>query len=43
MLAQFFDHVTVDLGWCGGRSCIRGRRIRVTDVRDLLASGLSRE
>ena len=26
---------------CGGRPCIRGMRIRVTDVLDLLASGLS--
>ena len=25
----------------GGRPCIRGMRIRVTDVLDLLASGLS--
>ena len=28
---------------CGGRPCIRGMRIRVTDVLDLLASGLSVE
>ncbi len=26
---------------CGGRACIRGMRIRVIDVLDLLASGLS--
>ena len=26
---------------CGGRPCIRGMRIRVIDVLDLLASGLS--
>ena len=26
---------------CGGRPCVRGMRIRVTDVIDLLASGLS--
>ena len=26
---------------CGGRPCIRGMRIRVTDVIDLLANGLS--
>jgi uncharacterized protein (DUF433 family) len=25
---------------CGGRPCIRGMRIRVTDVLDLLAAGL---
>ena len=26
---------------CGGRPCVRGLRIRVTDVLDLLAAGLS--
>lgn len=26
---------------CGGRPCVRGMRIRVSDVLDLLASGLS--
>ena len=28
---------------CGGRPCIRGLRIRVKDILDLLASGTSRE
>ena len=28
---------------CGGRPCIRGMRIRVKDILDLLASGASRE
>ena len=35
------DRITVDPAQCGGRPCVRGRRIRVTDVLDLLASGLS--
>ena len=26
---------------CGGRPCIRGMRIRVTDVLEMLASGVS--
>jgi uncharacterized protein (DUF433 family) len=26
---------------CGSRPCIRGMRIRVTDILDLLASGLN--
>jgi uncharacterized protein (DUF433 family) len=34
--------VTVDPGQCGGRPCIRGLRIRVKDVLDLLAAGASR-
>jgi len=37
------DRITVDPQQCGGRACIRGMRIRVIDVLDLLASGLSHE
>lgn len=35
------DRITVNPEQCGGRPCIRGMRIRVTDVLDLLAAGLS--
>ncbi len=35
------DRITVDPEQCGGRPCIRGMRIRVSDVLDLLANGLS--
>ena len=35
------NRITFNPGQCGGRPCIRGMRIRVTDVLDLLASGLS--
>jgi uncharacterized protein (DUF433 family) len=35
--------ITVDPGQCGGRPCLRGLRIRVRDVLDLLAAGASRE
>lgn len=35
------DRITVNPAQCGGRPCIRGMRIRVIDVLDLLASGLS--
>ena len=34
------DRITVDPTVCGGRPCIRGIRIRVKDVLDLLAAGL---
>jgi uncharacterized protein (DUF433 family) len=37
------DRITVDPEQCGGRPCIRGLRVRVTDVLDLLASGLPPE
>ncbi len=35
------ERITVNPEQCGGRPCIRGMRIRVIDVLDLLASGLS--
>jgi uncharacterized protein (DUF433 family) len=35
--------ITVDPNVCGGRPTIRGLRIRVKDILDLLASGASRE
>lgn len=35
--------ITVDPDQCGGRPCLRGLRIRVKDVLDLLAAGASRE
>jgi len=35
--------ITINPELCGGRPCIRGMRIRVKDVLDLLASGASRE
>ncbi|OQW95827.1 MAG: hypothetical protein BWK77_06810 [Verrucomicrobia bacterium A1] len=37
------DRITIDPDQCGGRPCIRGLRIRVVDVLDLLAAGLSPE
>lgn len=33
--------IIVNLEQCGGHPCIRGMRIRVSDVLDLLANGLS--
>ena len=35
--------ITVHPVLCGGRPCLRGLRIRVSDVLDLLAAGASRE
>ena len=40
-VAALAARITVDPGQCGGRPCVRGLRIRVTDVLDLLAAGLS--
>ena len=35
--------ITVKKGLCGGRPTIRGMRIRVQDILELLASGASRD
>jgi uncharacterized protein (DUF433 family) len=35
--------ITVDPNQCGGRPCLRGLRIRVKDVLDLLAAGAGRD
>ena len=35
------DRITVDHEQCGGRPCIRGMRIRLTDVLDLFSVGLT--
>lgn len=40
-MAKLAERITVDPEQCGGRPCIRGMRIRVTDVLDLLATGLT--
>ncbi len=35
--------ITVDPYHCGGRPCLRGLRIPVRDILDLLAAGATRE
>ena len=35
---KYMDRITFNPKQCGGRPCIRGMRIRVKDVLDLLAS-----
>ena len=35
--------ITINADQCGGRPCLRGLRIRVKDVLDLLAAGATRE
>ena len=43
MDANLLQRITTNPAQCGGKPCIRGMRIRVTDVLDLLANGLSPE
>ena len=40
-MATLTDRITVNPNQCGGRPCIRGMRIRVTDVLDLLSHDLT--
>lgn len=41
--SDLLARITVDPEQCGGRPCIRGMRIRVIDVLELLAAGESAE
>ena len=43
MTANLLDRITVNVEQCGGRPCVRGMRIRVSDVLGLFAAGLSAE
>jgi uncharacterized protein (DUF433 family) len=40
-MSAFLDRITSETDKLGGRPCIRGLRIRVADILDLLAAGLS--
>ena len=38
---NLLERITLEPDKCGGRPCIRGKRMRVSDILDLLASGAS--
>lgn len=40
-MSATLDRITVNPEQCGGRPCIRNMRIRVSDVIDLIANGLT--
>jgi len=42
-MSNLLERITINPRQCGGRPCIRGMRIRVSDVLDLMAAGLSAE
>jgi uncharacterized protein (DUF433 family) len=42
-MLNLLERITINPKQCGGRPCIRGMRIRVSDVLDLFAAGLSAE
>lgn len=39
MNSEYLDRITIDSEQCGGRPCLRGMRIRVTDILGMLAAG----
>ena len=41
MASTVHPRITIEPGKCGGKPCIRGMRIRVIDVLDLLGNGLT--
>lgn len=43
MKQERLNRITVEADKCGGRPCIRGQRIRITDVLELLGAGASFE
>jgi uncharacterized protein (DUF433 family) len=43
MVNDLIQRITIEPGKCGGRPCIRGMRIRVTDILELLAADASYE
>ena len=41
-MSNLLSRITVDPEVCGGRPCIRGLRVRVKDILDMLAGGATR-
>jgi uncharacterized protein (DUF433 family) len=40
---SLLERITIEPGKAGGRPCIRGSRMRVQDILEMLASGMSAE
>ena len=43
MNTELLQRITIEPGKCGGRPCIRGKRMRVVDVLQLLSAGAAFE
>lgn len=43
MNASLLNRITIEPGKCGGKPCIRGMRIRVSDLLEMLGEGVSME
>ncbi|MEZ5850012.1 MAG: DUF433 domain-containing protein [Hyphomicrobiaceae bacterium] len=42
-MSEATERITIDPEVCGGRPCIRGLRLRVKDILDMLAGGATRQ
>ncbi|SKB11869.1 conserved hypothetical protein [Planktothrix sp. PCC 11201] len=42
-MSTLLQRITINPRQCGGRPCIQGMRIRVSDVLDLFVAGLTAE
>lgn len=40
---KLLERITIEPGQCGGRPCIRGLRMRVSDILSLLGSGATHQ
>jgi uncharacterized protein (DUF433 family) len=43
METELLSRITIEPGKCGGKPCIRGKRMRVRDILELVAAGASFE
>jgi uncharacterized protein (DUF433 family) len=39
MSGELLSRITIEAGKCGGKPCIRGKRVRVSDILELLGAG----
>lgn len=42
-ISPLLNRITQNPGQCGGKPCIRGMRIRVSDILEMLADNVSKE
>jgi uncharacterized protein (DUF433 family) len=42
-MTELLTRITINPGQCHGRPCIRGLRIRVADILEMLANGIAAE
>jgi uncharacterized protein (DUF433 family) len=42
-MSDLLERITIEEGKCGGEPCIRGMRIRVQDILEMLAGGMTNQ